>query len=258
MADIRPVLVTGGTGNLGRAVVRTLVDAAVPTRVLSRRPASPHVPEPVQWAIGDLLTGEGLDDALADVSAVVNCATDPRQRRDVEATTRLLIAARAARVPHLVHISIVGVDTVPYPYYAVKRQVEDLIEHGGVPWTILRATQFHDFVDTVLGMLTVGPVTVIPAGMQDQPVDVREVAARLVELAAAGPSGRATDMGGPEVLELAELVRQRDAALGRRGVVWAAPLPGATAAAFRAGGHLTPEHADGRITYAQHLARRRA
>lgn len=257
MADSHPVLVTGGTGTLGRAVVHTLIDVGLPVRVLSRQPPSPHVPVEVEWAIGDLLTGEGLDDAFAGVSAVVHCATDPRQGRDVEAAARLLMAARAAEVPHLVYISIVGVDQVPFPYYRTKLQVEDLIEHGGVPWTILRATQFHDLVDTMLGALTLGPVTVVPSDTSDQPVDVREVAARLVGLVGAGPSGRVPDMGGPEVLDIADIARQRNNALGRRGGVWAAPFPGKTAAAFRAGGHLAPEHADGQITYAQHLARRR-
>lgn len=257
MTDPRPVLVTGGTGTLGRAVVHTLLDAGLTPRVLSRRPASPHVPEAVQWAIGDLLTGEGLEDALAGVSAVVHCATDARQGTDVEAAARLMTAARAAQVPHLVYISIVGVDDVPFPYYRTKRQVENLIVQDGVPWTIQRTTQFHDFVDQVLGALTIGPVTVVPADTSDQPIDVREVAARLVQHVVAGPSGRAPDLGGPEVLDIADIARQRNDALGRRGAVWSLPLPGGTAAAFRAGRHLTPEHADARIPYAQHLARRR-
>lgn len=261
--DPRPVLVTGGTGTLGRAVVRTLLDAGRTPRVLSRHARTPHVPGPVEWVTGDLSTGAGLLEALDGAPTVVHCATSPRHRHDdLEAAARLLLAARAAGTEHLVYISIVGVDRVPFPYYETKLGVEHLVEAGGVPWTIQRATQFHELVATflralTLGPVTLGPVTLVPSGIRDQPVDVREVAARLVALVDAGPSGRVPDLGGPEVLGLAELARQYQAARGRRGIVRTFGLPpGATTTAFREGAHLTPEHADGRVTFAEHLARR--
>ena len=183
--DERPVLVTGGTGTLGRALVHTLLDAGRPVRVLSRRDPSPAAPDAVEWVVGDLLTGDGLREALDGVAAVVHCASDPRKPdRDLDAAVQLLLAARAAEVPHLVYISIVGVDRVPFAYYKAKRRVEEIVEDGGVPWTIQRATQFHDFVATLLDVLSRGPVAIAPAGMDDQPVDVREVAR------AAGRAGR--------------------------------------------------------------------
>ena len=248
--DGRPVLVTGGTGTLGRALVHTLQDAGVPVRVLSRRGPSPSAP-PVEWMVGDLLTGAGLPAAVAGVRAVVHCASDPRHPDDdLDAAVRLLLATRAAAVPHLVYISIVGVDRVPYPLYKAKLRVEEMIEDGAVPWTILRATQFHDFVADVLDRLSRGPVALALDGTDDQPVDVREVAARLVELVEAGPSGRVTDLGGPEVLSTSELMRTYLAATGRRRPVWAVPVP-ASLNGFRRGGHLTPAHADGRLTFAE-------
>ncbi|MFI2754911.1 SDR family oxidoreductase [Cellulomonas sp. P22] len=256
--DVRPVLVTGGTGTLGRSVVRTLLDAGRTPRVLSRHARTPHVPQPVEWVTGDLTSGDGLAEALDGAPTVVHCATSPRHRHDdIDAAARLLLAARAAGTEHIVYISIVGVDRVPFPYYETKLAVEHLVEAGGVPWTIQRATQFHELVATFLGAITLGPLTLVPSGLHDQPVDVREVAARLVALVEAGPSGRAPDLGGPQVLGLAELALQYQAARGRRGVVRSFGLPpGATTTAFRAGAHLTPEHADGRVTFAEHLARR--
>ncbi|WP_448630727.1 SDR family oxidoreductase [Cellulomonas soli] len=253
-----PVLVTGGSGTLGRAVVRTLLDQHRPVRVLSRRPRSPLVPAEVEWVVGDLLTGEGLDDAVAGVQAVVHAATDPSHPQDdVEAVARLLLAARSAHSPHLIYPSIVGADLIPFRYYDAKVEAELLVEHGGVPWTILRATQFHDLVVSMLGTLCAGPMAVVPAGTAVQPVDVRDVAALLVGFVDAGPRGRATDLGGPEVIDSTELAAMYLDARGLRRSVQAVPFPGAIAAAYRSGAHLTPEHADGIGTFAQHLAHRR-
>jgi uncharacterized protein YbjT (DUF2867 family) len=255
--DERPVLVTGGTGTLGRALVRTLLDQGRAVRVLSRRPPTPAVPAAVGWVVGDLLTGDGLPEALDGVRAVVHCASDPRTPdRDLDAAVQLLLACRAAHVEHLVDISIVGVDAVDLGYYRVKLRVEELVEDGGVPWTILRATQFHDFAAGLLDSLSRGPVAVVPSGLQDQPVDVREVALRLAELVEAGPSGRVADLGGPEVLDVPEMMRTFLASTGRRRPVWTVPLPGRLGG-FRDGGHLTPSHADGRVTFGEWLHQRR-
>jgi uncharacterized protein YbjT (DUF2867 family) len=254
--DERPVLVTGGTGTLGRALVHTLLDAGRPVRVLSRRGRTPGAPAGVEWAVADLVSGDGVRDAVDGVAAVVHCASAPRKPdQDLDAAVQLLLAARAAAVPHLVYISIVGVDRVPFGYYKVKNRVEEIVEDGGVPWTILRATQFHEFVATLLDYLSRGPVAVAPAGVSDQPIDVREVAARLADLVDAGPSGRVEDLGGPQVLTTTELMRTYLAETGRRRPVWTVPVPGL--GGFRTGDHLTPEHADGRLTFADWLRARR-
>ncbi len=254
MADDAPVLVTGGTGMLGSRVVAELVRRGRTVRVLSRRPGAGAAG--VEHVVGNLVTGEGIDDALAGVAVVVHCASEPRKpRRDVEAAARLLISARRAGVEHLVYISIVGVDAIPYSYYRAKRKVEELIEAGEVPWTILRTTQFHPFVALLLDRMTLGPVTFLPSGTSLQPVDVDEVAARLVDLVEAGPSGRVEDMGGPQVLTADEVVASLEQATGRRRRTVHVRLPGRSFAAFRAGHQLTPQHATGRRTFAEAVAR---
>src|SRR5439155_8289458 len=157
------VLVTGGTGTLGRAVVRRLRDEGRGVRVLSRRARGDGV------VTGDLRTGAGLAKAVRDVDVVVHCATDRRfGRTDVAGTDQLIEAARAAGGPHLVFISIVGVDRVPYGYYQRKLAAERHIEASGLPYTILRATQFHDLVLAVLRVLARPPVMPLPAGLSDQ------------------------------------------------------------------------------------------
>ena len=141
------VLVTGGTGLLGRAVVARLTSAGHDVRVLSRTaPGSPAV-------VGDLATGSGLDDAVAGVDTVVHCgvrpARSPTGRRDRHPVAgRCRPAGRFS--PHLVYVSIVGVDRIPLAYYRAKAEAEREVALSGLPWTTLRATQFHEFTADLL------------------------------------------------------------------------------------------------------------
>ncbi|MEV7729524.1 NAD(P)H-binding protein [Streptomyces sp. NPDC087917] len=240
------ILVTGGTGTLGRLVVERLRGADHEVRVLSR-----HAPDfPV-----DLREGTGLDAALAGVEVVVHCASSPRGGDDV-AAGHLIGAAERAGVRHLVYISIVGVDVVPLPYYKIKLKVERMLEASGLGVTVLRTTQFHDLVAQALATLAKLPVMPLPAGVGGQPIAVEEVADRLAELAAGPPAGRVPDMGGPEVLGFDEAARAYLASTGRRRRIVRLPLPGKTYAAFKRGGHLTPTHAVGHGTFAEFLAKR--
>jgi uncharacterized protein YbjT (DUF2867 family) len=251
----QPILVTGGSGTLGRAVVARLLAAGHEIRVLSRRPRPTSAPAAAEWMTGDLVSGDGLADAVAGVAAVVHCASDPRRPRvDVEGTRNLLRAARAAGTPHLVDVSIVGVDRVPYRYYQAKLQAERLIQASGLPWTILRATQFHQLVLLVAQGLARLPVVPVPAATSFQPIDAGEVADRLAESAVGPPSGRVPDLGGPQIRTAASLLCAYLQAAGRRRLVLPVWLPGAVFAGYRQGGHLTPGRAAGRRTWEQFLA----
>lgn len=242
-----PIAVTGGTGLLGRAVVRLLRDAGRRVRVVSRRPA-PAGQDRDGWATADLRTGEGVAAALAGSAAVVHCATTGRRGQEV-AFARMLVEAGA---PHLLYVSIVGVDRVPLGYYRGKLAAERLIESSGLPYTILRATQFHDLVRTLLAWAAKAPVMLVP-GIRVQPVDVGDVAARLAELAAGEPGGRVPDLGGPAVRDFRELAAAYLRATGRRRPVGTLRLPGSTFRAFRDGGHLAPDHAAGAVTFEEYL-----
>ncbi|MCX5210528.1 NAD(P)H-binding protein [Kitasatospora sp. NBC_00240] len=248
----KPILVTGGTGTLGREVVRLLLARGCEVRVLSRRE---HSGGGHAWVVGDLATGAGVDAAVAGVAAVVDCATT-QGKADVTATANLVAAARRAMVPHLVYISIVGVDRVPLGYYRAKLAAERLVRESGLGWTVLRATQFHDLLLSVLRVTAKSPVVPVAAGVRFQPVDVREVAARLVELVGGEPAGYAPELGGPRVIGYEELARAYLRAAGLRRVLLPVRLPGETFRRLRAGGNLTPEHADGRGTFEEALAER--
>lgn len=242
------ILVTGGTGRLGRGVVGRLVDSGRAVRIASRRP-TPQGRTPYAWATVDYRSGEGLDEALIGVDAVIHCVGGS----DGGVDRQVVEAARRAGTPHLTYISIVGVDRVPFGYYHAKLAAERIIEASGVPWTILRATQFHDLVRVLLATLARSPVMLVP-DVSVQPVDVSEVAERLVELATGEPAGRAADMAGPEVRSVRDLAGAYLRATGRRRPIVPMRFPGKAFRGYRAGGHLAPEHAVGHITFEQYLA----
>src|SRR5216683_7758294 len=178
------VLVTGGTGALGRQVTRRLLESGHRARILSRRPA-----DGVDWVQGDLVTGAGLELAVKDIDAIVHAASDaisPRkyQATDVLGTRRLLAMAREAGIRHAVYISIVGMEGVEYPYYKSKLAAEAVMRENIVPWSILCATQFHTLIDLALdGMSRLPRIALVPFTWQFQPVDTTEVAVSLVDIA---------------------------------------------------------------------------
>jgi uncharacterized protein YbjT (DUF2867 family) len=239
-------LVTGATGGLGVPTVTRLRAAGHEVRALSRR-RGPGL------TTGDLLTGEGIAEAVAGADTVLHLATGPRGKGDVEATRTLLEAATVVGVRHLVLISIVGIDDIPLGYYKDKLVIERLVRESGLPYSVLRATQFHSFVEAMFTTQRRSPVVVAPA-FPVQPIAVHEVAERLVELAGSPPAGRAADIGGPEQLGFAELARIWADATATRRPVLPLRLPGKLFAAYRAGSALAPGAAYGKQTFAEHLA----
>src|SRR5215210_4634007 len=188
-----PILVTGGTGTLGRLVVRRLRDAGCDVRVLSRR--SREAKDGIQFMTGDLATGEGIEAAVDGVATIVHCAGS--NKGDEDKARNLVRAASRAGAAHLVYISVVGADRIPlgsrvdramFGYFGSKLAAERVVADSGLPFTTLRATQFHDLILTVAQQMAKLPLISAPAGFRFQPVDADEVAARLTELAFGKPA----------------------------------------------------------------------
>lgn len=242
------VLVTGGTGTVGRIVVDQLTAAGKDVRVLSRGRRRNQRAD-VEHVVGDVQTGAGLDAALDGVDTIVHC---------VYPTEHLVAAAKRADSPHLLYVSIVGIDRVPFAFYRRMLANERTIAESRLPWTVLRATQFHDLIAFVLRVLAKPPVMALPSGLKFQPVDVRDVGERLAGLALGEPIGRAPDFGGPQARTLDDLARSYLAIAGRRRPMVPIRLPGKVFGGIRGGGLLTPEHAAGTITFEQYLEEQQA
>jgi uncharacterized protein YbjT (DUF2867 family) len=216
----------------------------------------------VSHVFGDLTTGAGLTESVVGVDVIVHLASNSRNAGavDVEGTQRLVDVARTAGVKHLLYVSIVGIDRIPFAYYQRKLAAERLIAESGVPFSILRATQFHSFVAFLLNEASRYPFMMpIPSGFFVQSVAVEEVAARLCRAVDDGPRGRLPDFGGPEVLPVEEVAT---AWIGRTRPsvgLWAVPiyLPGKVAAAFRAGYNTCPDGERGTETWRDWLIRSR-
>jgi uncharacterized protein YbjT (DUF2867 family) len=256
-----PVLVTGGTGTLGRLVVPLLRDAGCDVRVLSRR--SHESEDGIEFVTGDLATGEGVEAAVQGTQIIAHLAGS--SKGDEIKAQHLVEAASRAGAPHLVYISVVGADRIPlaggvdramFGYFGSKLGAERAVAESGLPWTTLRATQFYDLLLMVAQQMTKLPVIPVPAGLRFQPVDAREVAAQLVQLALGKPAGLVPDMAGPRVYEMAELLRLYLRASRRHRLLVPVRLPGKAAGAVRAGAILAPDRAVGRRTWEEFLSDR--
>lgn len=256
------ILVTGATGTLGRAVVKAAAAAGHEVRAMSRKrertgptgPSERMGPTPserigptesaatTETVTADLSNGKGLVAAVEGVQAIVHAATDPRRSDsvDVDGTRLLLDVARRARVSHFLYISIVGVDKIPLGYYRAKLRAEELVETSTMPYSILRATQFHGFIDALLSKAAnlLPWVMPLPSSFHVQSVDVHDVASRIVTSLADGPKQRLRDFGGPDTMLLADAAAYWKQARGVTKRIISIPIPGGTAAGFRAGANI--------------------
>jgi uncharacterized protein YbjT (DUF2867 family) len=203
------IAVIGGTGMAGRHTVEAMRKAGHDTVVISRSRSV------------DVTTGKGLDDSLAGVDVVVDVTNV--QAPDLEATRKLfadatrniLAAEKKARVKHHILLSIVGIERIEAnAHYAGKRMQEELISAGGVPFTIQRATQFHEFAEMVVGWTRNGDVAEIPPILV-QPVAASDAGQVLAEIASGSPRGRATDLAGPGPEDLVDMARRTLALRGQ-------------------------------------------
>src|SRR5680860_1212257 len=167
-----PILVTGGTGTLGRHIVQQLREAGHPVRVLSRtkRQAS----DGVEYLTGDLATGHGVEAAVTGVETIIHCAGGPKGD-DVKAGQLVAGITKADTKPHVIYISVVGADRTPvvtgldramFGYIAAKRAAEVILAESGLPWTTLRATQFHHLTFTTMQAMAKLPIVPVLSGIR--------------------------------------------------------------------------------------------
>jgi uncharacterized protein YbjT (DUF2867 family) len=248
-----PILVTGGTGTLGGHVVRLLRAAGRDVRTLSRHGREPG--DGVEHFASDLREGEGIEPAVAGVETILHLAGGTKG--DDKATQNLVRAAARAGVQHIVHISVIGANTMPLGWFTIQLRAEQAVTGSGIPWTMLRAAQFHDFVLKIAEKMGTMPLIPVPGGLRFQPVDSREVAARLVELALGQPAGLVPDLAGPALYGMKDLIGGYLQARDMRRMMMPMRMPGKAGKAYRAGANLSLDGADvGTRTWEQFLAER--
>lgn len=212
---------------LGRAVVAELVHRGHDVRVTRTTPQ--RATAGTRHHVVDVARGAGLRDALDGADAVIEATNTPGSGRKawpvvVEGTRRLLAAEAQAGVGHHVAISIVGIDSVPFSYPRAKLAQEELVVQGPVPWSIVRATQFHELLDLLFA--TTARARIVPAStFPVAPVDPRFVAGMLADAAETGPGGRLTPVAGPQTAPVGELAQAWAQARGRNVAALALPLP---------------------------------
>lgn len=242
------IAVAGGTGTVGAPLVTQLKMAGHEPVVLARTTGV------------DLMTGQGLEHALDGVEAVVDVTsigtTSAKVATEFFTTTtkNLLAAEYDAGVRHHVLLSIVGIDVTPFGYYIGKLAQEAAVEDGKVPFTIARATQFHEFAGQMVERSSVGPVVVVPQ-MRSAPIAAREVAAALARIATGVPQGRVGDLRGPHEESVPAMTRRLLRQRGSRRPVLTVPLPGKAGRAMRSGALIpTDPGTVGTQSYADWLA----
>ncbi len=230
------ILVTGGTGTLGTHVVPMLRAQGAEVQVLSR-------------SGGDITCDLMTQVPQIDADVVVHLAGG--QKGDDIATRNLLAAC--GNVHHFVYISVIGADTVPLAWLRTKLVCEEAIAASGIPFTILRAAQFHNLTLTMVRAMAKLPIVPVP-GMRLQPVDARDVAARIASLALGTPAGRVADLAGPAVYDMKQLVQDYLTTVGKRRLTVPVRLPGKAGKAYRGGQNLTKDCDHGTHTWEEFLA----
>ncbi|QBD80191.1 NAD-dependent epimerase/dehydratase family protein [Ktedonosporobacter rubrisoli] len=256
------ILITGATGTLGSEVVQQLHTRGHHVRAYTRQ-VQPAVPMGVEVFQGDIRDGSGLDKATKGVDAIIHCATffGEVNATDLAGTSHLIEAAQAHGAPHLIYVSIAGIDHSQFSYFQAKLAVERLIEQSTLPWSILRVTQFHHYILSLIKDWEDEQTSTItvPAGTRLQPIDIREVAAALIELAEQEAAGHVPDIGGPEILTIEEIVETYQRVLNKKRVIRAEGpevLPGEYYDAFRSDEKLIPDRAVAHITWERFLQER--
>ncbi len=257
------VLVTGGTGHVGRALVRLLTGEHT-VRVLTRNPGTDT---DVQRYVGDLASGRGIAEAVHGADVVIHAATHlPAAQRgyplrrdarhsppevDVDATGQLLDLAAAHEVGHFVQVSIVGAEESWGAYSRLKHTAEELVRVSDVPWSIVRATPLHWLLARMLDSAARLPLVPLPKSAPIQPADSDEFAAFLAAAVDTGPTGTVAEFGGPEVMDLGTVVEQWETARRRRFRVLGVPLPDRTRRRLQA--MTSPEGTLGEVTFSDWL-----
>lgn len=249
------VLVTGSTGKLGSALLKQLKDFDYNVKITSRR--KPEGFEHFEWVYSDLLTGEGLEEAVNDIEVIIHAATSPlKNSRLIDVSGLEKFLHKIDHIKHFIFPSIVGIEDIPFKYYKLKCEAEELLTNSSIPYTIARATQFHRFVDDLFLSKPFFNRYVIPGKIKLQCVEADEFAHQLIDLISSSPQGRIEDFGGPEILTLTEMAELKIKVNNETNKVLSIPLSGKLYKSFVDGKNTNAAQKVGTTTFEDYLRKK--
>lgn len=250
------ILLTGGTGTLGKEIAQQLITGNHNFKVLISRNHSEE-PKGVTLISGDITKKETLTASPKDTDIIIHCASNSQNHQEVDVIgTKNLLDSAPVGLSHFVYISIVGVDKSSFPYYQAKYKAEQLVMQSGLPWTIIRATQFHSFVllRFIKPFVPNGDEPLkIPQGLKFQSIDIKDVGSVIVKQSLGEPLNSIILLGGPEVLTLEQMTESYLKLQDKSNIIEPQPVEGSIHDLFRSGINLCPDNANGKITWKEYL-----
>ncbi|CAF4527044.1 unnamed protein product [Rotaria sp. Silwood1] len=213
------VLIVGGTGPVGQTLSKLFLSSQTPFLIGSRNPISINnendnvaSQSTSNWIHMDLTKNEGINKSIDDdvdtilyLASLPQATTNDGQPIDITLTKNLLNSIQKKNIKHLVYLSIVGVDKMPFSYYKGKLECERLIKESGIPYTILRATQFHSLVEDFANYLLNYPMDTISKVAKIQPIQIEAVAMELAKIVKEPPLNSTYDIGGRKIYTMKEI-----------------------------------------------------
>ncbi len=247
------ILVTGATGTLGKELCKALVKNNIPFKGSSRNPTNGN------FVKVNLDTGEGLDEALRDCDTVIHLASNSSNRNaapDSVTTNTLAERCKTIELKHFIYVSIVGIDKMDTPYYKEKLKSEEIAKQSGLPYTILRTTQFHEFAETLLDRYVKRPIGFLIKSMKFQSIETTAVANKVLQIYQTGPSGSILNQGGPEILTAGKMAKLLFKARGETSFIIPVPVKGKLPLAFKNGYNTCTKCSDSSVTWREYLERK--
>ncbi len=246
---------TGSTGQLGSALLNQLKGSDYIVKITSRR--KPEGIGHFEWVYSDLLSGEGIEEAVNDVDVIIHAATSPtKDSKNFEVTGFENFLSKLQHIKHFIYPSIVGIEEIPLKYYKLKYEAEELLKNSSIPYTIVRATQFHGFVENLLLSKPLFKRYIIPGNIKFQSVSVDEFAKNLIDFINKGPQGRTDDFGGPDIMTLREMAELKIKINNETNKVLSISLPGKLYKSFCGGKNTNSIQKVGKITFEEHLGKK--
>lgn len=246
------ILVTGSSGKLGSALTKELKKTEHEVKLTSRR--KPEDIGNFDWIYSDFLTGEGLEEAIMDVDVVIHAATSPmKNTKNVDVLALEKFLKRMGHVKHFIYPSIIGIEDIPFNYYKHKHKAEVLLKNGNIPYTIIRATQFHSFVENLLLSKPIFKRYFIPGDIKFQSVDTSEFAKYLIKLINEEPQGKIVEFAGPKIMTLREMAEQKIKINNEENKIFSFSMIGKLYKALLEGKNTNLSQTKGMITFEEYL-----